>query len=68
MSVTAVIAMAYFKEVTLDGGDKIIINLDRVHAMRWFGKSTAIYFGRDHVYDVEETPAEILADAIEGRL
>jgi hypothetical protein len=60
--------MAYFKEVTLDGGEKITINLDQVHAMRWFGKSTAIYFGRDHVYDVEETPAEILADAIEGRL
>src|SRR4029077_14782552 len=38
--------MAYFKEVTLMGGEKITINLDQVHVMRWFGKSTAIYFAK----------------------
>jgi hypothetical protein len=60
--------MAQFKEVTLDGGEKITINLDQVHAMRWFGKSTAIYFGRDQVYDVEETPAEILTEPVDHRV
>jgi hypothetical protein len=53
--------MAQFKEVTLIGGEKVTINMDRVVAMKRVSeKETTIHFSKNYWLHVEETPNEIL--------
>ena len=53
--------MAQFKEVTLIGGEKVTINMDRVVTMKPVSeKETTIHFSKNYWLHVEETPNEIL--------
>nr|HEV8008707.1 hypothetical protein [Bradyrhizobium sp.] len=60
--------MAWFKELTLDSGEKAIINLDEVKAMQRFGTETRISFAKDYAFNVRETPAEIVAESRDAGL
>ena len=60
--------MAQFKEVTQTRGEKITINLDNIRSMQRSKDSTSIYFSKDHVLHVKETPAEILTEPIDRHL
>ncbi|MFH0295665.1 flagellar FlbD family protein [Bradyrhizobium sp. 31Argb] len=60
--------MANFKELTRQGGEKIIINVDEILTMQRQPDATTIHFSKDHVVHVEELPADILADPIDRRL
>ena len=53
--------MALFKEVTSTRDDsKITINMDSICFIQRFADATTVYFGKDHVVHVKETPDEIL--------
>jgi uncharacterized protein YlzI (FlbEa/FlbD family) len=58
----------WFKELTLDDGEKVTVNVDAIHTMRREGSSTLIRLARGDAVVVKETPSEILAEVVDLRL
>jgi hypothetical protein len=61
--------MAQFKEVTLNSGEKVMININEIRFIqRVSPEETMISFAKDHGLNVKETPNEILTDQPDRRL